>query len=146
MEEKRQRVNPSKDNFPYKVELHVHLDGAFRISSLFELARKKNIDLAASTLDEFRKQICVYHAKSLYKVLQSFVIFMPIVAYVDCINFVCIQARINLRKDFLWFLSQYVVVFCQYCIILWLTNTLIMIGYMITCRSIKSDYHLKKIK
>lgn len=80
MEAKRQRVQPTKDNFSYKIELHVHLDGAFRISSLLEIARAKNFDLKASTLEEFRREICVYHAKSLYKVLQSFDIFMHIVA------------------------------------------------------------------
>lgn len=80
MEDKRQRVNPTKDNFPYKVELHVHLDGAFRISTVFEVARRRNIDVGATSVEEFRKKICVYHAHSLYKVLASFIIFMPVIA------------------------------------------------------------------
>ncbi|XP_053382825.1 adenosine deaminase-like [Mercenaria mercenaria] len=77
---KRQRVNPTKDNFPYKVELHVHLDGAFRLSTVLEIARRRKIEVNETTLDEFRKSICVYHAHSLYKVLASFVVFMPIIA------------------------------------------------------------------
>ncbi|XP_060552227.1 adenosine deaminase-like [Ruditapes philippinarum] len=80
MDEKRQRVNPTKDNFPYKVELHVHLDGAFRLSSVYDIARRRKIDLKVTSIEDFRKNVCVYHAHSLYKVLSSFVIFMPIIA------------------------------------------------------------------
>ncbi|WAR16286.1 ADA-like protein, partial [Mya arenaria] len=41
---------------------------------------KRNIPLPAADLDGFRKNISVYHALSLYKVLKSFTVFMPVVA------------------------------------------------------------------
>ncbi|XP_052761783.1 adenosine deaminase-like [Mya arenaria] len=80
MENTRQRVCPVKDDFPYKVELHVHLDGTFRLESILDIAKKRNIPLPAADLDGFRKNISVYHALSLYKVLKSFTVFMPVVA------------------------------------------------------------------
>ncbi|KAL3865072.1 hypothetical protein ACJMK2_006705 [Sinanodonta woodiana] len=73
--------------FPYKVELHVHLDGAARLTTILETARRRKLLLPADNLEDLKKSICVYHAKSLYKVLEAFTLFMPVIAGDrDCIS------------------------------------------------------------
>ncbi|CAF0729439.1 unnamed protein product [Rotaria sp. Silwood1] len=66
------------------VELHIHLDGSFRHSTLFELAQKKGIQLPngmESTLENFLPYICIQSVcKSLVEFLEKFPFFTPIVA------------------------------------------------------------------
>ncbi|UJR25413.1 hypothetical protein I4U23_006760 [Adineta vaga] len=66
------------------VELHVHLDGSFRHTTLFELAQKKGIQLPNGmepTLENFMPYICIQSAcKSLAEFLEKFPFFTPIVA------------------------------------------------------------------
>lgn len=73
------------DDYQYKVELHVHLDGAMRLTTLLEIAKKKGIIVPEHmhhhmTEEEFREAVLVHHARSFYKVLSAFKVFMPIVA------------------------------------------------------------------
>ena len=44
----------NKYDFP-KVDLHLHLDGSFRLETMFELAKERNVDLPANSLEGFRK-------------------------------------------------------------------------------------------
>lgn len=39
-------------NFP-KIDLHLHLDGAFRFSTIWELAEKQNVKMTKDTLEEY---------------------------------------------------------------------------------------------
>ena len=43
-----------KYSFP-KIDLHLHLDGSFRTSTIFELAEKQNVEMPADTLEEFEQ-------------------------------------------------------------------------------------------
>jgi adenosine deaminase len=67
-------------NFP-KVELHLHLDGAVRHSTLLELAQEKNIDLkGAKTVDEVKDAVVSHDPANLSKVLEAFDLFLPCIA------------------------------------------------------------------
>jgi adenosine deaminase len=56
-----------------KVELHRHLDASIRIGTVYELARKHNIDVNASTLAELDHKITIRKPmKNLEDVLHSF--------------------------------------------------------------------------
>ena len=41
-------------DFP-KVDLHLHLDGSFRVSTMYELAKERNVELPGTTLEGFDK-------------------------------------------------------------------------------------------
>ena len=40
-----------------KTDLHVHLDGSLRISTIFDLAKKQNVELPAKTEEELKKEL-----------------------------------------------------------------------------------------
>ncbi|CAF0802286.1 unnamed protein product [Adineta steineri] len=69
---------------PSLIELHIHLDGSFRHSTLFELAQKKGIQLPngmESTMENFLPYICIQSTcQSLAEFLTKFPFFTPIVA------------------------------------------------------------------
>ncbi|KAI5714167.1 hypothetical protein M8J76_012056 [Diaphorina citri] len=57
----------------YKVELHVHLDGAARHSTLYELAKRKNLPLPGDgTLEDLEKAIVRTEGISLYHFLSPY--------------------------------------------------------------------------
>jgi len=70
---------PSEESFAFpKVELHLHLDGAVRHSTLLELAQKKGIDLGgAKTVEEVKRVLVTHKPADLAKVLYAFEIFLP---------------------------------------------------------------------
>ncbi|OQC09729.1 MAG: Aminodeoxyfutalosine deaminase [Candidatus Cloacimonetes bacterium ADurb.Bin088] len=71
-----------------KTDLHVHLDGSLRISTLIELAKEQNIQLPTTDPDEMRKLIvCGEHTSSLEEYLRGF----PIVNLV-------LQTKDSLRR------------------------------------------------
>uniref|UniRef100_A0A914P9Q6 adenosine deaminase n=1 Tax=Panagrolaimus davidi TaxID=227884 RepID=A0A914P9Q6_9BILA len=66
-------------NFP-KIELHLHLDGAVRHSTIFELAKKKKIDLhGAKSVEDVKKLLVTHQPANLAKVLAAFDIFIPVI-------------------------------------------------------------------
>ncbi|XP_038049977.1 adenosine deaminase-like [Patiria miniata] len=60
-----------------KVELHLHLDGAVRPSTIWELAKKRGIDVPGSTAEEMTSIIRHIELGSLPKFLEKFEIFLP---------------------------------------------------------------------
>ena len=71
-----------------KTDLHVHLDGSLRISTLIELAKEQNIQLPTTDPDEMHKLIvCGEHTSSLEEYLRGF----PIVNLV-------LQTKESLRR------------------------------------------------
>jgi len=66
-------------DFP-KVELHLHLDGAVRHSTLLELAEQKHMDLkGAKTVEDVKRLLVCHEPANLSKVLSAFDIFLPII-------------------------------------------------------------------
>ena len=62
----------SKYNFP-KTELHCHLDGSFRIETLYELANERGIELPGKTLQGYREWMNEHaDAKDVNEYLQMF--------------------------------------------------------------------------
>lgn len=61
-----------KYDFP-KVDLHLHLDGSFRIETLYELAKERNIELPGKTLEGYREWMNVHaDAKDVNEYLEMF--------------------------------------------------------------------------
>ena len=55
-----------------KAELHVHLDGSLRPSTMFELAVERGVRLPASTPEQLRSYMLVQNATSLLEYLERF--------------------------------------------------------------------------
>ncbi|CAF2131240.1 unnamed protein product [Rotaria magnacalcarata] len=76
--------HPHSHHAPALVELHIHLDGSFRHSTLFELAEKKGITLPngmKATIEDFIPYVSVQSAcQSLAEFLEKFPFFLNIVA------------------------------------------------------------------
>lgn len=83
-------LEPEKENkliavfnkrFPYKVELHVHLDGAVRPETVIDIARERGMldSLPHKTADELNRDVILREPSSLERLLQSFTYFMPII-------------------------------------------------------------------
>ncbi|CAI9719631.1 adenosine deaminase-like isoform X2 [Octopus vulgaris] len=67
------------NNFPAKVELHVHLDGAIRPETLFETAKRRNIELKEKTVEELRERVTESKNEGLGAMLDIFGYFLPII-------------------------------------------------------------------
>ncbi|XP_054723023.1 adenosine deaminase-like, partial [Uloborus diversus] len=63
----------------YKIELHIHLDGAIRTSTLWELAKEKKIDLHVDSEEEFCSSLMVDEPTSLKDFLKPFERILPII-------------------------------------------------------------------
>lgn len=85
-----------------QIELHFHLDGAVRPSTLFELARKRNIPIPYSTVEELKKALLPIQPYSLSNFLQGFKILLPIIAgdkdALTRITTECIEDCVNLSS------------------------------------------------
>ena len=63
-----------------KVELHVHLDGAMRPSTLWALAKKRGMKVEFPDEESFRKACICREGATLPEFLEKFAIMCPIVA------------------------------------------------------------------
>ncbi|XP_062568912.1 adenosine deaminase-like isoform X2 [Saccostrea cucullata] len=71
----------SSVKFPYKIELHVHLDGAIRTETILEIAKRRKIKLKWETLEELKSHLVVLERPyTLEAFLEKFHTFMPVVA------------------------------------------------------------------
>ncbi|MDP8202558.1 MAG: adenosine deaminase [Candidatus Tenebribacter burtonii] len=62
-----------------KTDLHVHLDGSIRISTIFDLAKKQKVKLPADTEEELKKIVsCDENCKSLDEYLGAFDITLSV--------------------------------------------------------------------
>lgn len=86
-----------------KVELHVHMDGAVRVETFLDIARRRGIELPSRTPEGLRRYVQVPHdCRSLTRFLETFDFFLPIlsdpeaverIAYEQCED----QARQGVR-------------------------------------------------
>ncbi|XP_022083749.1 adenosine deaminase-like isoform X2 [Acanthaster planci] len=67
----------SKSMLPPKVELHIHLDGAVRPSTVWDLAKKRGINVPGSNAKEMTSSIRNFEMGTLPKFLDTFKIFLP---------------------------------------------------------------------
>ncbi|XP_061591148.1 adenosine deaminase [Cololabis saira] len=63
-----------------KVELHVHLDGAIRVQTILEVAKRRGIPLGADTAEELKEKIILHDAATLTVFLSKFEMYMHVVA------------------------------------------------------------------
>ncbi|KAF7696144.1 adenosine deaminase [Silurus meridionalis] len=74
-------VNSGKAAFDKpKVELHVHLDGAIRVETILDVAKRRGITLCANTVPELTKLITVAKPGTLTEFLVKFSLYMPAIA------------------------------------------------------------------
>lgn len=66
--------------FPYKVELHVHLDGAVRPQTILDIAKSRGLHMPHENIEEFKKDVVLYEPASLEALLKCFHTFMPVLA------------------------------------------------------------------
>ncbi|KAH9278874.1 Adenosine deaminase [Echinococcus granulosus] len=71
----------------WEVELHIHLDGAFRPSTVYRYAEKKGIHVPGSNAEEFTSRLAITQPNSLSSFLQTFdYIISPIAGDKEAIN------------------------------------------------------------
>ncbi|KAF8778506.1 adenosine deaminase-like [Argiope bruennichi] len=63
-----------------KVELHAHLDGAVRLTTVWELAEKKGMHLDVKTLEDLFDRCSIKSPSCLADFLKPFSIFSPVIA------------------------------------------------------------------
>ncbi|XP_074499487.1 adenosine deaminase [Sebastes fasciatus] len=63
-----------------KVELHVHLDGAIRVQTILDVAKRRGISLPANTVEEMTQIIILQQPATLTKFLGKFAEYMHVVA------------------------------------------------------------------
>ncbi|XP_054465115.1 adenosine deaminase [Anoplopoma fimbria] len=63
-----------------KVELHVHLDGAIRVQTIFDVAKRRGIPLPANTVEQMKQNIILEEPATLTKFLGKFAEYMHVVA------------------------------------------------------------------
>ncbi|KAM9828567.1 adenosine deaminase isoform 2-T2 [Syngnathus typhle] len=63
-----------------KVELHVHLDGAIRLQTILDVARRRGIPLPATTVEELRLHIVLQKPATLTEFLGKFAEYMHVIA------------------------------------------------------------------
>lgn len=63
--------------FPVKVELHVHLEGAVRHQTILDLAKEQGLTLPATSVSELKEYVCVRKPEDLISALENFYIFAP---------------------------------------------------------------------
>ncbi|XP_054636547.1 adenosine deaminase isoform X2 [Dunckerocampus dactyliophorus] len=63
-----------------KVELHVHLDGAIRVETILDVARRRGITLPVSTVEELRQIIIIQKPATLTEFLGKFAEYMHVIA------------------------------------------------------------------
>ncbi|XP_037099696.1 adenosine deaminase [Syngnathus acus] len=63
-----------------KVELHVHLDGAIRLQTILDVARRRGIPLPATTVEDLRLHIVLRKPATLTEFLGKFAEYMHVIA------------------------------------------------------------------
>ncbi|XP_033485354.1 adenosine deaminase [Epinephelus lanceolatus] len=63
-----------------KVELHVHLDGAIRVQTILDVAKRRGITLPANTVEELTQNIILQEPATLTKFLSKFAEYMHVIA------------------------------------------------------------------
>ncbi len=82
-----------------KAELHCHLDGSVRPSTLLELGREYNIRMPASSADELRDYMLVSDAKSLEDYLKRFEVTVSVMQTAEAIERIAYELGADASAD-----------------------------------------------
>uniref|UniRef100_A0A3Q2CPS6 adenosine deaminase n=2 Tax=Cyprinodon variegatus TaxID=28743 RepID=A0A3Q2CPS6_CYPVA len=63
-----------------KIELHVHLDGAIRVETIFDVAKRRRIDLRVNSSEELKEKIILREPATLTGFLEKFNEYMHVIA------------------------------------------------------------------
>ncbi len=70
-----------------KVELHLHMDGAVRVETFLDIARRRGIELPTRTPEGLARYVRVAHdCRSLTRFLETFAFFLPIIQHPDAVE------------------------------------------------------------
>lgn len=75
-------VNPSlsvKSSHNRFVQIHIHLDGSVKVNSLWDIIKRRNINVGANTLEELKKMVIPKVGLSLVELLKPFPIINRII-------------------------------------------------------------------
>ncbi len=82
-----------------KAELHCHLDGSVRPSTLLELGREYNVKMPASSADELRDYMLVSDAKSLEDYLKRFEVTVSVMQHAEAIEQIAYELGADAAAD-----------------------------------------------
>ena len=79
-----------------KTDLHVHLDGSIRISTILDLAKKQKVKLPVDTKEELKKMVCCdENCKSLDEYLRAFDVTLSVMQTEDAL----VRTAFELAED-----------------------------------------------
>ena len=83
-----------------KTDLHVHLDGSLRVSTIFDLAKKQGVKLPAKNEDELKKVVmCDKECKSLEQYLRGFEITLSVLQTENALTRVAYELAEDAAKE-----------------------------------------------
>ncbi len=92
-----------------KVELHVHMDGAVRVETFLDIARKRGLALPTWTPEGLRRYVQVPHdCRSLTRFLETFQFFLPIISDPEAVERIAYeQCEDQARQGVLYFETRF---------------------------------------
>ena len=89
-----------------KTDLHVHLDGSVRISTLIDLAKKQNIDLPTNSADALKKILVPgFKCKNLEDYLRPFDIVLSVLQEEEALYRVAYELAEDAAKENVWYME-----------------------------------------
>ena len=89
-----------------KTDLHVHLDGSVRISTLLDLAKKQNVTLPESDPKKLKKLLGPgLHCKSLVDYLRPFDIVLSVLQEEEALSRVAYELAEDAAKENIWYME-----------------------------------------
>ncbi|HYA53066.1 MAG TPA: adenosine deaminase [Streptosporangiaceae bacterium] len=82
-----------------KAELHVHLDGSLRPTTLIDLARARGVELPARDPDALRRQMLVSRARNLEEYLERFAVTVAVLQTPGAIERVAFEMVADAAED-----------------------------------------------
>ena len=83
-----------------KADLHVHLDGSLRVSTIFDLAKKHNVKLPADNEEELCKIVCCGETcESLEEYLKAFDVTLSVMQTADALERIAFELAEDAAKE-----------------------------------------------
>ncbi len=89
-----------------KTDLHIHLDGSVRISTLLELAKKQNIELPTSDFKKLKKMLVPgLRCRSLVEYLRPFDIVLSVLQEEEALSRVAFELAEDAARENTWYME-----------------------------------------